>query len=144
MVRASTDLGGRCALTNRYRGAAMAEFWRALRTLKALQAEQALQTQQAIETGAAVAAHLPKAAAPSPLAARLQPNEPTALARPQYLPSAPPASGALHRPAAPWRPAEPEQLQSVPCSPEPAAELDGTSDRAQRAPTSDPRTSRRS
>jgi hypothetical protein len=28
----------------RYRGAAMAEFWRALRTLKALQAEQALDT----------------------------------------------------------------------------------------------------
>ena len=27
----------------RYRGAAMAEFWRALRTLKALQAEQALE-----------------------------------------------------------------------------------------------------
>jgi hypothetical protein len=35
----------------RYRGAAMAEFWRALRTLKALQAEQAA------ETGPALAAH---------------------------------------------------------------------------------------
>ena len=31
----------------RYRGAAMAEFWRALRTLKALQAEQALETDAA-------------------------------------------------------------------------------------------------
>ena len=32
----------------RYRGAAMAEFWRALRTLKALQAEQALKAEQAL------------------------------------------------------------------------------------------------
>ena len=124
----------------------MAEFWRALRTLKALQAEQALQTQQAIETGAAVAAHLTKAAAPSPLAARLQPNEPKrALARPQYLPSAPPASGALHEPAAPWRPNEPESnsnpchvhLNQLPNSTEPATVLSAR-------PTSDPRTSRRS
>ena len=33
----------------RYRGAAMAEFWRALRTLKALQAEQALRAEQTLE-----------------------------------------------------------------------------------------------
>ena len=33
----------------RYRGAAMAEFWRALRTLKALQAEQAAMELQAAE-----------------------------------------------------------------------------------------------
>ena len=32
----------------RYRGAAIAEFWRALRTLKALQAEQALETDAAL------------------------------------------------------------------------------------------------
>jgi hypothetical protein len=37
----------------RYRGAAMAEFWRALRTLKALQAEQA------IEAGPALATRVP-------------------------------------------------------------------------------------
>ena len=33
----------------RYRGAAMAEFWRALRTLKALQAEEALRAEQTLE-----------------------------------------------------------------------------------------------
>ena len=33
----------------RYRGAAMAEFWRALKTLKALQAEQAIDTGPALE-----------------------------------------------------------------------------------------------
>jgi hypothetical protein len=50
----------------RYRGAAMAEFWRALRTLKALQSEQA--AGQAM--GTALAAH--------PLAARpaAQPSAP--------------------------------------------------------------------
>ena len=36
----------------RYRGAAMAEFWRALRTLKALQAEQALEDSTAAAGGA--------------------------------------------------------------------------------------------
>jgi hypothetical protein len=46
LAGASSDLGGRCAPTNRYRGAAMAEFWRALRTLKALQAEQAAMAAQ--------------------------------------------------------------------------------------------------
>ena len=40
----------------RYRGAAMAEFWRALRTLKALQAEQALEAEQSLEADAALAA----------------------------------------------------------------------------------------
>ncbi len=48
----------------RYRGAAMAEFWRALRTLKALQAEQAL------ETDAALAAPALRPAAQPPLASR--------------------------------------------------------------------------
>ena len=88
----------------RYRGAAMAEFWRALRTLKALQAEQAL------EADAAPATHPIRPAARPRLADRAQPNEPErALARPQYLLSEPPASGALHEPAAPWRPNEPER-----------------------------------
>ena len=62
----------------RYRGAAMAEFWRALRTLKALQAEQA--AGQAIETGPALAARPggePKAsAARPPLVHRPRPDEP--------------------------------------------------------------------
>ena len=54
----------------RYRGAAMAEFWRALRTLKALQAEQAL------EADAAPAAHPIRPAVRPRLADRAQPNEP--------------------------------------------------------------------
>ena len=88
----------------RYRGAAMAEFWRALRTLKALQAEQAL------EADAAPAAHPIRPAGPSRLADRAQPNEPErALARPQYVLSEPPTSGALHEPAVPWLPNEPER-----------------------------------
>ena len=82
----------------RYRGAAMAEFWRALKTLKALQAEQALQAEareagQALEAGQARQAgqahqsrpalatpsleKLPKAPTARPaLADRAQPNEP--------------------------------------------------------------------
>jgi hypothetical protein len=54
----------------RYRGAAMAEFWRALRTLKALQAEQAL------ETGPALATHSLRLAARPPLIHHPRPNEP--------------------------------------------------------------------
>jgi hypothetical protein len=53
----------------RYRGAAMAEFWRALRTLKALQAEQAA------GTGDALAEH-PMQPAARPLVHLAQPNEP--------------------------------------------------------------------
>ena len=122
----------------------MAEFWRALRTLKALQAEQALQTQQAIETGAAVAAHLqkPRRRRHSPRACS-QTNR-RALARPQYLPSAPPASGALHRPPPPGGRTNPSNsnpchvhLNQLPNSTEPATVLSAR-------PTSDPRTSRRS
>jgi hypothetical protein len=80
-----------------YRGAAMAEFWRALRTLKALQAEQALEKSPALE------AHPFRPAARPRLADRAQPNEPERgpLPRPEYLPSDPPASGSLHEPVAP-------------------------------------------
>ena len=85
-------------------------------------------------------------AARPPLARRPQPNEPErALARPEYLPSAPPAPGALHEPAAPWLPNEPESgadrrrvhLNQLPISTEPATGLSAR-------PTSEPRTSRRS
>ena len=103
-------LGGRCAPTNRYRGAAMAEFWRALRTLKALQAEQALRGQQALgpmppwrrsRSG-------PRRGHGSPsCASRTNPSA-APCARPQYVLSEPPASGALHEPAVPWLPNEPE------------------------------------
>jgi hypothetical protein len=76
----------------RYRGAAMAEFWRALKTLKALQAEQARDAEQAREARRAVAHHT-EAAAPAPIAARparpqpARPNEPErrAAAAPEVL-----------------------------------------------------------
>jgi hypothetical protein len=124
----------------RYRGAAMAEFWRALRTLKALQAEQALETDAALPVSPIRPAKRPA------LANRSQPNEPDrTLPRPEYLPSAPPTPGALHEPAAPWLPNQPESgadqrhvhLNQLPISTEPAPALSAR-------PTSDPRVSRRS
>jgi hypothetical protein len=134
----------------RYRGAAMAEFWRALRTLKALQAEQAAETGPALEAHA-LDAH-PKAqptvpAAPPPLARRPQPDEPErgAVRRLAYVLADPPVPGrTLHEPAAPWLPKEPEtgpaqrgaRLNEPPISTEPTTTLT--------APASGPRTSRRS
>jgi hypothetical protein len=113
LAGASTDLGGRRAPSNRYRGAAMAEFSRALRTLKALQAEQALKAEEAllVEQAAATgpALRVPLVRTAPRLADRAQPNEPErALPRREYVLSEPPAPGALHAPAAPWRPNEPE------------------------------------
>jgi hypothetical protein len=94
----------------RYRGAAMAEFWRALRTLKALQAEQVLEAEQTLGDGPALVAHTLRPAVHSQGARHAEPNEPErALARPQYLPGAPPTSGALHEPAASWLPNDPER-----------------------------------
>ena len=93
----------------RYRGAAMAEFWRALRTLKALQAEQALAAGPAL-------AHPKGAAVPPPLAHRRQPDEPDR--RLEYTLPEPPALGrALHEPAAPWMPTEPEARQHAASAP---------------------------
>jgi hypothetical protein len=97
----------------RYCGAAMAEFWRALKTLKALQAEQK------VATGAALEAHPadvhPKAqparpAARPPLVHRPRPDEPERDAAPRlnYVMPDPAAPGrTLHEPAAPWLPNEP-------------------------------------
>jgi hypothetical protein len=77
----------------RYRGAAMAEFWRALRTLKALQAEQA-----ATPMGAS--------APRPPIARRLAPNEPEH--RMEYVLPEPPMPGrTLHEAATPPWPPEP-------------------------------------
>jgi hypothetical protein len=98
----------------RYRGAAMAEFWRALCTLKALQAEQA--AGQAIATGPAVATRPPAVSpkAPTarpPLMPRPRPNQPerTAESGVAYLSSEPSARGrTLHEPAARWLPNEPD------------------------------------
>ena len=95
----------------RYRGAAMAEFWRALKTLKALQAEQADVLEQA--AGADLALELPviQLAAPAPVRAqppdpqraahadRRGPNEPERLMA-YLLPEPPMAGPALHEPAA--------------------------------------------
>jgi hypothetical protein len=109
----------------RYRGAAMAEFWRALKTLKALQAEQAATTaleapasaprrrQQA--EGSEQLASLPAPARPTrpaahaKLARRSGPSEPERAAG-RSLPYAVPEPPArtLHEPAAPWTPNEPE------------------------------------
>jgi hypothetical protein len=84
----------------RYRGAAMAEFWRALRTLKALQAEQA-----AAELPAAAPVLLARERAPAARVSadrRREPNEPE---RPQpRRPSAPPAVAHGPQPNEPERP----------------------------------------
>jgi hypothetical protein len=61
----------------RYRGAAMAEFWRALRTLKALQAEQAKPVEHAAGAARVLAAP-PKRppVSPAPVVTCPAPNEP--------------------------------------------------------------------
>ena len=105
----------------RYRGAAMAEFWRGLKTLKALQAEQAN------ETGPAREAQPKRRAARPPLVHRPQPDEPERVAEPRldYVLSEPPARArTLHEAAAPWVPNEPELPQkslSAPARPRRAA-----------------------
>jgi hypothetical protein len=111
----------------RYRGAAMAEFWRALKTLKALQAEQAAAPEMSAGGHAAAERSAPAPAAriaPRPTRDRppspRNPNEPRPQAQPDeperaaarrlaYLPSEPDGGGGtLHEPAAPWLPNEPE------------------------------------
>jgi hypothetical protein len=100
----------------RYRGAAIAEFMRALRTLKALQAEQAAGAQVL-----AMPAKQPRA--PARLASRpagtaiLEPKEPERLPRPRLkyaLPDSPAPGRTLHEPAAPWLPNEPDQRPTEP------------------------------
>jgi hypothetical protein len=86
----------------------MAEFSRALRTLKALQAEQA--------AGQAAGAHVLEAppqrpGAPAPVAPCAAPDEPERGAGPrlQYvMPGQALPGRTLHEPAAPWLPNEPE------------------------------------
>ena len=88
----------------RYRSAAMAEFWRALRTLKALQAEHAAGA-RALE----VPRRQPRA--PARVARRVEPNEPKTGAplRLDYVMPDPPVPGpTLHEDAAPWLPEQPE------------------------------------
>jgi hypothetical protein len=74
----------------------MAEFWRALKTLKALQAEQAA---NAIERPASKPA--------ARIGGRVEPDEPKrgAARRLDYVMPASPVTGpTLHEPAAPWLP----------------------------------------
>jgi hypothetical protein len=88
----------------RYRNAAMAEFMRALRTLKALQAEEAMAIGPDL-------AHPEEPAARPLLAHRPQPNEPEGSAghRLHYVMRDQPVPGrTLHEPAAPWMPNEPD------------------------------------
>jgi hypothetical protein len=108
----------------RYRGAAMAEFWRALKTLKALQAEARADAAAAVEVPELPATPTPVCAQPPRRAARRKiahpsgPNEPER--RPdagpvrglEYVLPEPPASGrTLHEPAAPtWMPNEPDSV----------------------------------
>jgi hypothetical protein len=93
----------------RYRGAAMAEFWRALRTLKALQAGHALDAPA--RAAQPLAAHPIRPEARPALVHRQPPDEPgRGAARPlDYVSTEPRAHGrALHEPAAPWLPNGPE------------------------------------
>ena len=89
----------------------MAEFWRALRTLKALQAEQALASSpdgrawRRPRSGPRFVPRWP--AAPNRTNPSAAPHRHLNLT--QYALPEPPASGALHEPAAPWRPNEPER-----------------------------------
>ncbi len=127
----------------RYRGAAMAEFWRALRTLKALQAEQAIEEPMLRCAGAPAPADGAAAARPTSATERTRARRRT----PAGLRAgrAARARRTLHEPAAPWLPNEPESatdrrrahLNQLPSSMEPATGLSAR-------PTSDPRTSRRS
>ena len=111
----------------RYRGAAMAEFWRALKTLKALQAEQPALADMSAEgyPAAERAAPAPPAQMahrpiPDRPAARQNTNEPRPQAQPdeperaaprrlEYVVAEPSISDRmLHEPAALWLPNEPE------------------------------------
>jgi hypothetical protein len=90
----------------RYRNAAMAEFWRALRTLKALQAEQA----EEHAAGAQVREMPPRQPrVPARVASKPAPNEPERRPLNEYVISDQAGPGrTLHEPAACWLPNEPE------------------------------------
>jgi hypothetical protein len=99
----------------RYRGAAMAEFWRALKTLKALQAEQAA-TELHVAAPAPVCAQPRGRTARSQMAHRPEPSEPErgrecpTERRVEYvLPDRPAPGRTLHEPAAPRMAKEPNR-----------------------------------
>jgi hypothetical protein len=105
----------------RYRGAAMAEFWRALRTLKALQAGQAVSpVEHAPHAALALEAPASRPAARTTLSHRPQPNQPErrATLRLDHVMPDPAAPGhTLHEPAAPWTPRRPD-AERTPNEPE--------------------------
>ena len=113
----------------RYRGAAMAEFWRALKTLKALQAEQAAVLEQAAGADLALETPVTQLAAPAPVRAqpprpaarrahadRRGPNEPERLMA-YMLPEPPMAGPALHEPPASAPRPEPNEPERAPQAP---------------------------
>jgi hypothetical protein len=103
----------------RYRGAAMAEFWRALRTLKALQAEQAAQL---VEVAEPVSSERRRPALRCATEHRSEPNEPDSHPGPRFedLGPEPPTSGrVLHEAPASWTPDEPD---GQPAGPVPSRE----------------------
>jgi hypothetical protein len=112
----------------------MAEFWRALKTLKALQAEQAATSmaagpdlaleKPAAELGAPapVQAQPPQPAARPNIARQPRPNEPEPrpVSPPEHrleyvLPDSPGLGRTLHEPATPWTPNEPESSRARTC-----------------------------
>ena len=98
----------------RYRGAAMAEFWRALRMLKALQAEQAREA--GVDRAALPQeAHRITPAGPQPLVERAPPDGPGHGAAPQleYLLRQAPAGRGLHESPAAAQPNEPEPMPAT-------------------------------
>jgi hypothetical protein len=136
----------------RYRGAAMAELWRALKTLKALQAEQAARLEHAAafepalaESAIGRAARPPRVqrarpdepecgarrrpdalrrrAARDPLADRPQPDEPDRAAARRLAYLVPAPGARLPEPAAKWLPNEPKG-SVVQHTPAPAGSVD--------------------
>jgi hypothetical protein len=91
----------------RYRGAAMAEFWRALRTLKALQAEAGASPEQPAGTALVLEARRSGA-----ITRRCRPNEPGPRGTPcettGWGTTEPELPHTLHEPPARWTPNEPE------------------------------------
>jgi hypothetical protein len=103
----------------RYRSAALAEFMRALKTLKALQAERAAEQAAGADRAREISATQLAARPPRPAARRAPaeprgPNEPEHRAPNEYvIPDQPGCGLTLHEPVAPWRPNEPEPERST-------------------------------
>jgi hypothetical protein len=93
----------------RYRSAAIAEFMRALRTLKALQAEQAV-AELPVAAPVLVPPQRRRSAARAPVQVAWNRTNPSATPhRLEYAPHEGPVPGrTLHEPAAPWVPNEPK------------------------------------